>query len=151
MNTLTYKTVSANAQTVKKEWVLVDAENQHLGRVASEVANLLRGKYKTNFTPHVDCGDYVVVINAEKIILTGEKMTEKVYVRHTGYPGGQRFATPKEVLNKKPFFPLEKAVRGMLPKTKLGDKIFGNLHVVVGSEHKFAAQQPRLVNINELK
>jgi large subunit ribosomal protein L13 len=151
MNTLTYKTVSANAQTVKKEWVLVDAENQHLGRVASEVANLLRGKYKTNFTPHVDCGDYVVVINAEKIILTGDKMTEKVYVRHTGYPGGQRFTTPKEMLNKKPFAILEKAVKGMLPKTKLGDKLFRNLHVVVGSEHKFAAQQPRLVNINELK
>jgi large subunit ribosomal protein L13 len=151
MNTLTYKTVSANAQTVKKEWLLVDAENQHLGRVASEVANLLRGKYKTNFTPHVDCGDYVIVINAEKIILTGEKMTEKVYVRHTGYPGGQRFATPKEVLAKKPFFPVEKAVKGMLPKTKLGDAIFRNLHVVVGSEHKFAAQQPKLVNINELK
>ncbi|MDR2511399.1 MAG: 50S ribosomal protein L13 [Bacteroidales bacterium] len=151
MNTLTYKTVSANAQTVKKEWVLVDAENQHLGRVASEVANLLRGKYKTNFTPHVDCGDYVVVINAEKIILTGDKMTGKIYVRHTGYPGGQRFTTPKEMLNKKPFAVLEKAIKGMLPKTKLGDKIFGNLHVVVGSEHKFAAQQPRLVNINELK
>jgi large subunit ribosomal protein L13 len=151
MNTLTYKTISANATTVNKEWVLVDAENQTLGRLASEVANLLRGKYKTNYTPHVDCGDYVIVINAEKVRLTGNKMTEKQYVRHTGYPGGQRFATPTELLKKKPYAVVEKAVKGMLPKNKLGNKLYTNLHVVVGPNHKFEAQQPKLVNIKDLK
>ncbi|MCL2681890.1 MAG: 50S ribosomal protein L13 [Bacteroidales bacterium] len=151
MNTLTYKTISANAATVNKEWVLVDAENQTLGRLASEVANLLRGKYKTNYTPHVDCGDHVIVINAEKVRLTGSKMTEKQYVRHTGYPGGQRFATPAELLQKKPYAVIEKAVRGMLPKNKLGNKLYTHLHVVVGPNHKFEAQQPKLVNTKDLK
>ncbi|MDR2907008.1 MAG: 50S ribosomal protein L13 [Bacteroidales bacterium] len=151
MNTLTYKTISANAATANKEWVLVDAENQNLGRLASEVANLLRGKYKTNYTPHADCGDHVIVINAEKIRLTGKKMTDKEYVRHTGYPGGQRFATPTELLAKKPYAVVEKAVKGMLPKNKLGNQIYTHLHVVVGPNHKFEAQQPKLVNIKDLK
>jgi large subunit ribosomal protein L13 len=115
------------------------------------VANLLRGKYKTNYTPHVDCGDYVIVINAEKIRLTGNKMTEKQYVRHTGYAGGQRFSTPVEVLKKKPYAVVEKAVKGMLPKNRLGNKLYTNLHVVVGPNHKFEAQQPKLVNIKDLK
>lgn len=151
MSTLSYKTVSANKATANKEWVLVDAENMPLGRLASEVANLLRGKYKTNFTPHVDCGDNVIVINAEKVRLTGKKMTDKVYTRHTGYPGGQRFATPKELLAKKPYAVVEKAVKGMLPKNRLGNALFNNLHVCAGAEHKYEAQQPKLVNIKDLK
>ncbi len=143
MDTLSYKTISANKATADKKWVLVDAENQTVGRLASEVANLLRGKYKTNFTPHADCGDYVIVVNAEKVRFTGKKMTEKQYTRHTGYPGGQRFA--------KPIFIVEHAVKGMLPKNKLGDQLFRNLHVYVGAEHEHQAQQPILINVNELK
>ncbi|MEG1571944.1 MAG: 50S ribosomal protein L13 [Bacteroidales bacterium] len=151
MNTLSYKTVSANKETATKNWVLVDAENQNLGRLASEVANLLRGKYKTNFTPHVDCGDYVVVINAEKVRFTGNKITDKEYVRHTGYPGGQRFATPREMFIRKPNFVIEHAVKGMLPKNRLGDALFRNLHVYAGTEHPHAAQNPTNVNVKELK
>ncbi len=151
MNTLSYKTVSANVNTVTKEWVLIDAENQTLGRLASEIANLLRGKYKTNYTPHVDCGDNVIVINAEKIRLTGHKMTDKVYTRHTGYPGGQRFATPVELLAKKPYAVVEKAVKGMLPKNRLGSALFKNLHVYTGNTHPHEAQQPKIVNIKDLK
>lgn len=151
MNTLTYKTISANKKTANKKWVLVDAENQSLGRLASEVASLLRGKYKTNFTPHVDCGDCVVVINAEKVLLTGKKKTDKVYVRHTGYPGGQRFATPAEMLRRKPCFIIEHAVRGMLPKTILGRQMFRNLHVFAGPEHPYQAQKPELINVKDLK
>lgn len=151
MNTLSYKTVSANKATVDKKWVLVDAENQHLGRLASEIANLLRGKYKTNFTPHVDCGDYVIVINAEKVLLTGAKLTDKVYTRHTGYPGGQRFATPKQMFDRKPHFVIEKAVKGMLPKNRLGDAIYRNLHVYAGTTHPHEAQNPVIVNTKDLK
>ena len=148
MNTQSYKTVSANSATVNKEWVVIDATDQVLGRFASQVAKLLRGKHKTNFTPHVDCGDNVIVINAEKIRLTGKKLTDKVYVRHTGYPGGQRFATPEELLKRKPFAVVEEAVRGMLPKNRLGADLFRNLHVYVGSEHPHAAQQPKQINFN---
>ena len=115
MNTLSYKTVSANKETAKKEWVVIDATDQVVGRLASKVAKLIRGKYKPNFTPHVDCGDNVIVINAEKIRLTGKKLTDKVYVRHTGYPGGQRFTTPKEILDHKPTAVVEHAIKGMLP------------------------------------
>ena len=120
MNTLSYKTVSANKATVNKEWVLVDADGQTLGRLASKVAKLIRGKYKPNFTPHVDCGDNVVIINAEKIVLTGNKWTEKSYIRHTGYPGGQRSLTATEMFEKDPTRLVEKAVKGMLPKNILG-------------------------------
>lgn len=151
MNTLSYKTVSVNKENADKKWVLVDAENQYVGRLASEVANLLRGKYKTNFTPHADCGDYVVVINAEKVRFSGKKMTDKEYVHHTGYPGGQRFATPKEMLNRKPVFVIEHAVKGMLPKNRLGDDLFRNLHVYEGAEHPHQAQNPTVVNVKELK
>lgn len=151
MNTLTYKTISANKATASKKWVLVDAENQNLGRLASEVASLLRGKYKTNFTPHVDCGDYVVVINADKVRLTGKKNTDKVYVRHTGYPGGQRFATPIEMFRRKPCFVIEHAVKGMLPKTILGAQMFRNLHVYAGAEHPHQAQNPTPINVKDLK
>ena len=148
MNTQSYKTVSANAATVNKEWIVVDATDQVLGRFSSQVAKLLRGKHKTNFTPHVDCGDNVIVVNAEKIRLTGKKLTDKVYVRHTGYPGGQRFATPEELLKRKPFAVVEEAVRGMLPKNRLGADLFRNLHVYVGPEHPHAAQQPKQINFN---
>lgn len=151
MNTLSYKTVSANKETVQKEWVVVDAEGHNLGRFASKVAILLRGKHKPNFTPHVDCGDNVVVINAEKINLTGNKMEEKTYIRHTGYPGGQRMLTAKVLQDKNPATLVEKAVKGMLPKNKLGAELFRNLNVYVGSEHKHDAQQPKTVNLNDLK
>jgi large subunit ribosomal protein L13 len=151
MDTLTYKTISANKETVTKDWILVDAENEVLGRLASVVAKLIRGKNKTNFTPHVDCGDNVIVINAEKIRLTGNKLTEKEYVRHTGYPGGQRFTSPKELLVKNPPEIIRKAVKGMLPKNRLGSVLFSNLHVYAGKEHPHTAQQPKEIKINSIK
>ena len=149
MDTLSYKTVSANKATVNKEWVLVDAEGQNLGRLASKVAKLLRGKHKPNFTPHVDCGDNVVVINAEKINLTGNKWNDKTYVRHTGYPGGQRTLSATEMFAKDPARLVEKSVKGMLPKNKLGADLFRNLNVYVGVEHKHEAQKPKTINLNE--
>ena len=151
MDTLSYKTISANKATANKEWVVVDAEGLVLGRMASKVAKILRGKNKTSFTPHADCGDYVVIINAEKIVLTGKKMTDKIYIRHTGYPGGQRKQTPTDLLAKYPERIVEKAVKGMLPKNKLGRKLFTNLHVVVGAEHKYEAQKPKVVDLNTIK
>lgn len=151
MNTLSYKTVSANSATVNKEWVLVDAADQPLGRMSSIVAKLLRGKYKTNFTPHVDCGDNVIVINAEKVQLSGNKWSEKTYIRHTGYPGGQRSLTAQELYDKDPSRVIEKAVKGMLPKNKLGAAIFRNLKVYNGAEHGQDAQQPTTINLNEIK
>ncbi|WP_162418179.1 50S ribosomal protein L13 [Cyclobacterium roseum] len=147
MNTLSYKTISANDATVDKNWVIVDAQSQILGRFASEVAKMLRGKHKPNFTPHVDCGDNVIVINAEKIRLTGKKWNEKVYVRHTGYPGGQRIATPKILMEKAPRTLVEKAVKGMLPKNRLGRKMYTNLYVYAGSEHPHSAQKPKEVKL----
>ena len=151
MDTLSYKTISANKATVNKKWVLVDADGQTLGRLASKVAKLLRGKYKPDFTPHVDCGDNVIVINAEKINLTGNKWEDKTYLRHTGYPGGQRFTGVKQLLEKHPERIIEKAVKGMLPKTKLGAAVLRNLKVYAGSEHKQEAQQPVAINLNDLK
>ena len=151
MDTLSYKTVSANAATVKKEWVIVDAENQVVGRLSSIVAKIARGKYKTNFTPHVDCGDNVIIINAEKVKMTGNKADDKVYVRHTGYPGGQRFTSPKELLAKHPERILELAIRRMLPKTKLGSAIYKNLYIYAGNTHPHEAQQPKLINLNNIK
>ncbi|MDD3281561.1 MAG: 50S ribosomal protein L13 [Bacteroidales bacterium] len=151
MDTLSYKAISAKKSTVDKKWLLVDAEGEILGRLASVVAKMLRGKYKTNFTPHMDCGDYVIVINADKVRLTGNKLTDKVYVRHTGYPGGQRFTTPKQLLEKKPIAVIEHAVKGMLPKNKLGSELFRNLHVFAGNEHKHEAQKPKQINIKDIK
>lgn len=151
MDTLSYKTISANKATVNKEWVVVNAENMILGRLASKVAKLLRGKYKPEFTPHVDCGDNVIVINAEKVLFTGNKMTDKIYLRHSGYPGGQRTQTPREILAKYPERLVEKAVKGMLPKNKLGRKIYRNLHVIIGSEHKYEAQKPKVIDLNSIK
>ena len=149
MDTLSYKTISANKATVTKEWVVIDATDQVLGRLASRVALILRGKHKPSYTPHVDCGDNVIIINAEKVRLTGKKLTDKIYVRHTGYPGGQRFSTPKELLNRKPFAIVEHAVKGMLPKNRLGAQMFRNLHVYIGSEHPHQAQQPKEIKLNE--
>ena len=152
MDTLSYKTVSANKATAQKEWVVVDAEGQVLGRMCSKVAKLLRGKYKPNFTPNVDCGDNVIIINAAKVELTGNKWSERVYVRYTGYPGGQREMTPAEMLEKKGADRLiQKVVKGMLPKNRLGRKIIGNLHVFAGEEHNMQAQQPKQIDINTLK
>ena len=151
MDSLSYKTISANAATVTKEWVVIDATNEVLGRLASQIAKILRGKNKPGYTPHVDCGDYVIVVNAEKVKLTGDKLTEKVYVRHTGYPGGQRFETAQDYLKKKPEFVIEEAVRGMLPKTRLGEAIFKNLKVYAGAEHPHAAQNPKAIKLNEIK
>ncbi len=151
MNTLSYKTVSANAATVEKNWVVVDAEGQTLGRLASKVALLLRGKRKPNYTPHVDCGDNVIILNAEKVVLSGNKMTEKTYVWHTGYPGGQRTTNPENMMAKFPERVVEKAVKGMLPKNRLGAQLFRNLHVYAGAEHKHEAQKPTAININEIK
>lgn len=147
VNTLSYKTISANSDTVQKDWVVIDAEGQVLGRLASKIAFMIRGKHKTNFTPHVDCGDNVIIINAEKVRLTGKKLTDKVYVRHTGYPGGQRFATPRLLLEKHPQRILEMAIKGMLPKNSLGRKIYGNLHVYAGDQHPHAAQQPTSITL----
>ena len=151
MSTLSYKTVSANKATANKEWVLVDADGQTLGRLASEIAKLIRGKHKVNYTPHVDCGDNVVVINAEKINLTGKKWTDKSYIRHTGYPGGQRSLTATEMFDKDPTRLVEKAVKGMLPKNKLGTALYKNLHVYAGTGHKHNAQNPKSRTLNDRK
>ena len=148
MDTLSYKTVSVNKEHANKKWYVVDAEGQILGRLASEVAQILRGKRKTCYTPHSDCGDNVIIINAEKVILTGNKMEQKEYVHYTGYPGGQRVRTVKEQLTKKPTAVLEHAIKGMLPKTRLGSAIFKNLYVYEGPEHKHQAQQPIELQIN---
>ncbi len=147
MDTLSFKTISANKATVQKDWVVVDAQNAVLGRLASQVAAIISGKHKPNFTPHVDCGDNVIVFNADKIRLTGRKMTDKVYVRHTGYPGGQRFTTPRELLEKHPTRVIEHAVKGMLPKNRLGRRLFTNLHVYAGDKHPHTAQQPKEVKL----
>ncbi len=151
MDTLSFKTISANKATVKKEWVVVDAADQSLGRLGSKVAKLLRGKYKPNFTPHVDCGDNVVVINAAKVKITGNKATDRIYLRFTGYPGGQREFTPGDLLKKSPEKLIRKVVKGMLPKNRLGDAILGNLYVYAGSEHEQTAQQPKLIDLNSIK
>jgi large subunit ribosomal protein L13 len=147
VDTLSYKTISANKATAQKGWVVVDAENLVLGRLASQVAKIIRGKHKPDFTPHTDCGDNVIVINADKIKLTGKKMTDKVYVRHTGYPGGQRFTTPRELLAKHPIRIVEHAVKGMLPKNRLGRRLYTNLFVYTGGQHPHSAQQPKEVKL----
>jgi large subunit ribosomal protein L13 len=137
----------ANKETANKEWVLIDAENKVLGRLASEAAKILRGKYKTNFTPHADTGDNVIIVNADKIRLTGNKWDQKEYIRHTGYPGGQRVTTAKQMMAKNPIAMVENAVRGMLPKNKLGRQLFKNLHVYAGAEHKHEAQKPKEIKL----
>lgn len=153
MDTLSYKTISANKATVRKEWVVVDATDQVLGRFASKVAKLLRGKYKPNFTPHVDCGDNVIIINADKFILTGKKMTDRVYYTYTGYPGGQREHTPASILAKPNGADklLRRVVKGMLPKNRLGAQMLRNLYVYTDANHKHEAQSPKTIDINTLK
>ena len=151
MDTLSYKTVSANKETVNKEWVIVDAQNEVVGRLCARIAMALRGKHKPNYTPHVDCGDNVIVINAEKVRFTGNKWSEKEYVRHTGYPGGQRITTAENLKRKNPIAVVEKAVKGMLPKNKLGAALYRNLHVYAGSEHPHEAQQPKTINLNLIR
>ncbi len=150
MDTLSYKTVSLKAGDIKKEWIVIDATDLVLGRLASRVALVLRGKNKPSFTPNMDCGDNVIIVNADKVKLTGNKMTDRVYTRYTGYPGGQRFSTPKEILAKKPTELLRMSVKGMLPKNRLGSKLINNLYLYQGSEHPHAAQQPKTVKLEEL-
>ncbi len=149
VDTLSYKTISANKATVTKEWVVVDATDAPLGRLSSEVAKMLRGKNKPNFTPHVDCGDNVIIINAEKIKLTGNKWTDREFFSHSGYPGGQKITTPAQMFAKDPTRLVERAIKGMLPKNRLGREMFRNLYVYVGSEHAHTAQKPKEVNINQ--
>ncbi len=153
MNTLSYKTISINKENAKKEWVVIDASEQVVGRLASKVAKLLRGKYKPTFTPNADCGDNVIIINAAKIVFTGKKETDKVYTRYTGYPGGQRFNTPASLRKREdgPDRILRHAVKGMLPKGPLGRAILKNLYIYNGTEHKQEAQQPKAIDINQYK
>ena len=151
MDYLSYKTVSANKATVQKEWVVVDAEGQILGRLCTKVAKLLRGKYKPNFTPNVDCGDNVIIINADKVQLSGNKWNDRVYVRYTGFPGGQREYTPQDLMDKGADRLIRKVVKGMLPKTRLGNKLINNLKIFAGAEHNLQAQQPKQIDINTLK
>lgn len=151
MDTLSYKTVSLNKNTVQKNWLLIDATNIPVGRLSSVIAYILRGKNKPGFTPHVDCGDNVIVINAEKVIFTGNKTQEKQYVRHTGYPGGQRFATPAKLFAKDPTKIIEYAVKGMLPRNRLARRLFHNLHIYVGNVHPHEAQKPELISIDKIK
>ena len=143
MNTLSYKTQSANAATVERKWHVVDAEGEIVGRLASKIAKVLRGKHKPDYTPHFDNGDHVIVINADKVRFTGQKFNNKIYLRHTGYPGGQRKATPRAIMARKPELVIEHAVKGMMPKTKLGRAQYRKLHVYIGAEHPHTAQQPQ--------
>ncbi len=151
MDTLSYKTKSATQATINKEWVVVDASDMVLGRLGTRVAKLLRGKYKPNYTPHLDCGDNVIVINAEKVKLTGKKWTNRVFFSHSGYPGGQKETTPEQMFAKDPTKLVQHTIKGMLPKNKLGSQLFKNLFVYVGSEHKHEAQKPKVIDINTIK
>lgn len=151
MDTLSYKTVSGNKETADKKWFIVDAENQTVGRLSSQVAKVLRGKHKTCFTPHADCGDNVIVINAEKVSFSGTKLENKEYVRYSGYPGGQKFTSAQEMLAKHPERLIEKAIKGMLPKNTLGRALYRNLKVYTGSEHNHDAQKPEVLNLDTLK
>jgi large subunit ribosomal protein L13 len=151
VDALSYKTKYVNQATAQKEWLLVDAENEVAGRLASKVAYLLRGKHKTSFTPYVDNGTSIVIINADKIRFTGKKMTDKEYIRYTGYPGGQRFATPKELLSRKPAEILYHAIHGMLPKNRLGRRLNTNVFIYAGTEHIHEAQQPKKIDLSTVK
>ena len=151
MDTLSYKTLSANKETANKEWFIVDAENQILGRMSSKIAMVLRGKHKTNFTPHADCGDYVVVINAGKIVMSGNKMEKREIFSHTGFPGGQKRISPAQMLSKDETSVVKHAIKGMLPKNKLGRAILKNCHIYAGTQHEQEAQKPQTLNLNDLK
>ncbi len=151
MDTLSYKTLSANKLTANKQWFVVDASGQTLGRMASKVAKVLRGKYKTNFTPHADCGDYVIIINAGKVVMTGKKMTDRKIFTHTGYPGGQKRISPTAMLQKDQTSLVRHALKGMLPKNKLGAEILRNCYIYSGADYDQEAQKPKTLNLNELK
>tara|TARA_B110000444_G_C18812982_1_gene583626 strand:+ start:897 stop:1352 length:456 start_codon:yes stop_codon:yes gene_type:complete len=151
VDTLSYKTLSANKETANKEWFVVDAEGQTLGRMASKVAKVLRGKYKTNFTPHADCGDNVIILNAGKIVMTGKKMSDRQIFSHTGYPGGQKRISPSEMLAKDETSVVRHAVKGMLPKNKLGAAILRNCFIYADNQHEQEAQKPKMLNLNDLK
>ena len=151
MDTLSYKTISANKATVKKEWVVVDATDQVLGRMCAKVAKILRGKYKPCYTPHVDCGDNVIIINADKVQLTGKKWTDRVYLNFTGYPGGQRELSPADLMKKGESRLFKRVLKGMLPKNKLGAQLLRNVYIYGVSEHPHAAQTPKTIDINTLK
>ncbi|MBD5206175.1 MAG: 50S ribosomal protein L13 [Bacteroides sp.] len=158
MDSLSYKTISATPATIEKKWVVIDATDQVLGRLCSKIAKILRGKNKADYTPNLDCGDNVIVINADKVILNGDKMNKREYLRYTGYPGGQRSYTPGDLMEKsykvtmKGKHPLFiKVVKGMLPKTKLGAKQLTNLHVFNGAEHPFGDKNPIVMDINKMK
>jgi len=151
VDTLSYKTISLNKATANKEWLLVDAQGEILGRLAAKVAKLLRGKYKPGYTPHIDCGDNVIIINADKIRMTGNKMKDRQLFSHSGYPGGQKIKSPAEIMAKAPEKLIEHAIKGMLPKNRLGRAIFRNLHVFVNNEHTHEAQKPKSINLNSLK
>ena len=148
MDHLSYRTAHATKATVEKNWIIVDAKDQVLGRFASQVAKIIRGKHKTSYTPNADCGDHVIVINAEKIKMTGRRWTDRVLFTHSGYPGGQREHTPARIREKHPERLVEHAVKGMLPKNRLGSELFRSLHVYVGTEHPHAAQQPKELKFN---
>ena len=151
VDTLSYKTLSANKETANKQWYVVDAEGQTLGRMASKVAKILRGKHKTNFTPHADCGDFVIILNAGKIVMSGNKMEDRKIFSHTGYPGGQKRISPSEMLAKDETSVVKHAIKGMLPKNKLGAAILKNCFIYAGSEHDQEAQKPSVLNLNDLK
>ena len=143
MKSRSYSTRTVAEKDLKREWYIVDAENKTLGRMTSKVASVLAGKHKPTYTPNNDCGDYVIVVNSAKVRMTGKKMTDRTIVRYTGHPGGQRHTTPKEIIEKQPNKLIEHAVKGMLPKSSLGDKMFGKLFIYEGAEHPHAAQKPK--------
>jgi large subunit ribosomal protein L13 len=151
VNTLSYKTVSLNSETVSKEWYVIDAENEVLGRLCSRIAMVLRGKHKPGYTPHVDCGDNVIVLNAGKVRMTGKKFNEYIYLSHTGYPGGQKAKTPRMMVAAKPCSLIEHAIKGMLPKNRLGSQLFRNIYVYEGTEHPHQAQKPKEINLNSIR
>ena len=142
------KTFTAKPETVKRDWYVVDATGKTLGRLAAEVAKVLRGKHKPTFTPHMDTGDHVIIINADKVVLTGKKLTHKIYFRHSGYLGGDSYVKAGDMLKKNPVRMVELAVKGMIPHNSLGAQIFSKLHVYAGSEHPHAAQKPEVMEIN---
>lgn len=143
MKSRSYNTISVSEKNVKREWFIVDAEGKTLGRMTTKVASVLRGKHKPTFTPNADCGDYVIIINSAKVTMTGKKMTDRPLVSYTGHPGGQRHVTPQELIAKNPNKLIEHAVKGMLPKSSLGDKLFKKLFVYAGAEHPHTAQKPK--------
>ena len=150
MDTLSYKTVSAKKETVERKWYIVDAENEVVGRLCSKIAHVLRGKHQPHYTPHVDCGDYVIVINADKIRFTGNKMAQKEYLTYSGYPGGQKSTTAQELMQKKPTKVVENAVKGMLPKNALGRQLFRKLKVYAGPNHPHQAQKPQILEVQTI-